>query len=139
MKGRRNHNSVNKEENSDASTSIATTMPDAGVLLSVQPNKPLVKQDSRKISEESESDFSEDEEDKDDAEFTVVGPEKDYKLTFVKEGREFGRRDLKKTIMTSSIPVEKINFKSTDDMRNKYLSKLAYQQVWLAPMHQPKA
>jgi hypothetical protein len=43
-----------------------------------------------------------------------VGPEKDYKLTFVKEGREFNRRDLKKSMITSSIPVEKVNFKSTD-------------------------
>jgi hypothetical protein len=32
-----------------------------------------------------------------------------------------------------------MGFKSTEEMRNRYLSKLAYEQVWLSPMHQPKA
>lgn len=60
-------------------------------------------------------------------------------ISFIKENAPKGEREKAKlSLITSAIPMEKVNFKSDDEMRNKYLSKLALQKVWLPPMCQPK-
>ena len=110
-------------------------------MLQCQPKETIgQKSPPRKISEANESDYSDDRQRR-ETEFTVVSPDKDYMISFIKE-KAIGNSEqvdrLKQSFMTSAIPVEKVNFKSNDEMRNKYLSKLAVQKVWLPPMCQPK-
>lgn len=119
---------------SEVSTSLATD----AVLLSCQPNKAevlLSASQPRKISELDES-----ESDEEDREFTVVGPEKDYVLSFLKPNNIRTEALVKNSLMASAIPMEKVNNdRSIQQQRHKFLAKLAQKQVWISPIDQPKS